>query len=343
MNKGRVVTFGELMLRLCPPRAGRLLQEDVLRVAYGGCEANVAVSLRMLGMDARFVSSLPDNALGRAALSRLRALDVDCSFVRLSPRGRMGMYFAELGCGDRPAEVLYDRENASFALEEDDFPWSEILEDATGLHISGITPALGRFPAKSCASAIACANRLRVQVSCDMNHRARLWAAHAAPGEIMEPLLRQADLLFINAESCRAFLGLRSPPFPDDGFDYAACRDLMERTRMRLRSEQTIVMTLRISKTPEHARLGACFLHREHFFVSGTRELFGAIDRIGAGDAFCAGFLFACREGAEPPEAMRFALAACALKHTIPGDFHLSTKTEVEALCKRKDSGRVVR
>jgi 2-dehydro-3-deoxygluconokinase len=341
----RIVTFGELMLRLKAPGHERLFQASRLESSFGGGEANVAVSLCRLGLQATFVSALSDDVVGDAAIQALRAYGVDTSRIRRCA-GRTGIYFLETGADQRPSFVAYDRAgSAAAAMAPGDFDWGVILSEAAWFHVTGITPALSRSAADAALEAAAAARAAGVRVSVDLNFRRKLWNYGVQAPAVMERLVSLADVLMGNEEDLQLGLGLTA-----DGIDPAAgkvsaeaLRGLAERTMDRFPRLQAVAITLRESRSADRNGWSAALRGRRGFHLSRRYELQDIVDRVGSGDAFAAGLVFGLLELGDEQRALEFAVAASALKHTIPGDLNLVTRAEVERLVGGDLSGRVSR
>jgi 2-dehydro-3-deoxygluconokinase len=344
MKATKTVAFGELLLRLSPPGHERLLQSPSLSATFGGGEANVAMSLAHFGIESHFVTRLPPNALGDAALRALRAEGVGVDAVQ---RGgsRMGIYFAEAGASQRPSTVVYDRAHSAICeLDPNSLRWPELLRGAGWFHTSGITPALGPGPAECTRRALQAAHELGVTVSLDFNHRRTLWSESKAQ-EVMRPLARGVDLLIAGEEDLRTTLGLpiARGSFDPGQLDARACETAAERVIADYGVRQ-VAITLRESLSASDNGWSALLydgpsktLHR------GPRYVIRLVDRIGGGDSFAAGLIFAQLDGRPLDQALRFAIAASALKHTIPGDFNRVSVAEVEQLAAGDEGGRVRR
>jgi len=340
----KIVAFGELLLRLSPPGHERLFQSPSLTATFGGGEANVAISLAHLGMDSRFVTRLPSNAVGDAAVRALRAEGVAVDAVQ---RGgsRMGIYFAEAGASPRPWTVVYDRAHSAICeLDPSSVRWPEMLRGVAWFHTSGITPALGPGPAECTRRAFEAARELGVTVSLDFNYRRMLWSELSAK-EVLRPLARWVDLLVAGEEDLRTLLGIpiAQGTFDPDRLDLRACETAAERVVADYGVRQ-VATTLRESLSASDNGWSALLydgpsktLHR------GPRHVIHLVDRIGAGDSFVAGLVFAQLDGRPLDEALRFAVAASALKQTIPGDFNRVSVDEVERLAAGDEGGRVRR
>lgn len=321
---GHVVCFGELLIRLSAPGAELLLQSHRLDVAFGGAEANVAVSLARLGGDARMVSVVANNALGRAARDEVRKHGVGVGGVSEAP-GRMGLYFLTPGAGVRASEIVYDRANSAFA--DSDFSaidWSAHLAGAGVLHVSGVTAALGRNAAAGVIRAVSEARRLGVSVSFDCNYRAKLWDTWKgdAPAVLRE-ILSHADLMFGDHRDVALILGQAAAPG----------RAAAEVAFAAFPNLQRIASTTRTQHSVNHHELSASMFTRNGECSAPSLTLTDIVDRIGGGDAFAAGLIHRLRsDPADEAGALRFALAAAAVKHTIPGDFNLASAADVEAV-----------
>ena len=320
--KPLVVCFGEMLLRLAPPGREILLQTPRLETAFGGAEANVAVGLARLGGRSRMVTVLPDNAIGHAAAAELRRWGVDASRLRFAP-GRMGLYFLTPGAALRPAEVLYDRAGSAFACAGPDLiDWQAELAGAAWLHVSGITPATGSQGAAAAMRAVRAARRLGVQVSFDGNFRSKVWSERIgeAPA-VLRDLMAHTDVAFIDERDIALMLG-KSFSGHDAAVDAAfdVFPELM-----------TIASTSRVVIGPdEHDLVGRMSTQTERLETDVVR-LRGIVDRVGAGDAFCAGVLHGLIAGIPDTDALARGLACCALKHGIVGDFPLITSDDVAA------------
>ncbi len=321
-SDGGIVCFGEVMLRLSAPGADLLLQTPQLNVCVGGAEANVAVSLATLGHGAAVFTALPDNALGHAARNELRRYGVDTSRIAFSP-GRMGLYFLSPGAGGRAAEVIYDRAHSVFAsADHASTNWSDVLSGAGWLHVSGVTAALGADVANAAIRAVTEARKLGLTVSFDCNYRAKLWQTwNGDAPAILRQILAQADIAFGNERDVALILG-GSP---------ANAREAADAAFAAFPNLKLMAATLRVQHSVNHHALAAALHTREGSAEAPALEITHIVDRIGAGDAFAAGFIHALRTGADNAAAIRFALGAACIKHTIHGDFNLASASEIEA------------
>jgi 2-dehydro-3-deoxygluconokinase len=327
---GRLIAFGEIMLRLSPPGRELLLQSPKLDVWIAGAEANVASGLARLGHDVGMASTVPDNDLGRAAISGLRANGVDCAGISFSG-ARMGLYFATSGAGMRATEVVYDRAGSSFAeAPSDAWDWDALLAGADRLHLSGITPALGPGPAKAAIAAAEAATARGVPVSFDGNYRARLWERwDGDPRSILSQLIVHADILFGNHRDIALLLG---GDFSGDGEDrrrHAAEAAFAAFPRLKL-----IASTARHAEDADRHRLSARIDSRHGHAQTEEIALAGIVDRIGTGDAFAAGVLHGLRSGQDINAAALSGLALTCLKHSLPGDASLFGPRDIDAFVK---------
>jgi 2-dehydro-3-deoxygluconokinase len=342
----KIVTFGELMLRLKSPEHERLFQSPRLEASFGGGEANVAVSLSIFGMAASFVGALSKDAVGDAGLRALRAYGVDTSKVRRTA-DRTGIYFLETGADQRGSQVVYDRAgSAASAMRVGDFDWPAILVDADWFHVTGITPALSRSAAEAAIEAAAAAKAAGAMVSVDLNYRRKLWNYGVKAPEMMAKLAALADVLIANEEDIQLGLGIAldaggDPSPPRIGAE--TYRTLAENTKARYPNLKIIAITLRESKSADRNGWSALLLGESGFRSSRIYELEDIVDRVGGGDSFVAGLIFGLLEYGDEARALEFAVAASALKHSIPGDFNLATREDVERLAAGEGSGRVSR
>jgi 2-dehydro-3-deoxygluconokinase len=321
------LAFGEIMLRLSPPGRELLLQTPKLDVWVAGAEANVAGALARLGHDVAFASAVPDNDLGRAALTYLRGAGVDTVGIQL--RGdRMGLYFVTSGAGLRATEVIYDRAGSSFAeMPSDAWDWDTLLHGVDRLHLSGITPALGPVPAASAIAAAQAAAARGIAVSFDGNWRGKLWERwESDPRGILTHLVAEADLLFGNHRDIALLLGR---DFGGEG--EARRREAVDAAFAAFPKLQTIASTARHVEHVDLHRLSARVDTRTESAQTEEVVLAGIVDRIGGGDAFAAGVLHALRRGGDSAEAARTGLALAALKHSLPGDASLFRQADIDA------------
>jgi 2-dehydro-3-deoxygluconokinase len=340
----KTVAFGEIMLRLSPPGMERFFQSPALTASFGGGEANVAVSLSHFGLDSHYVTRLPANPIGDAALRALRAEGVRTDFIQRGGE-RLGIYFAETGASQRASTVVYDRAGSAVSqVRPGDIAWAEVLASAAWLHVTGITPALGSGVAAVTREAVEAARSAGVRVSLDLNYRAKLWSkAHAR--EVMRPLAALTDVVVANEEDIQASLGLAVR-----GADVIGGRLAVEgyrETAEQIVAEfgvKMVAITLRESHSASRNGWSAVLYDgpARQFHQSQRYEVV-LVDRIGGGDAFAAGLIFGLVTGRTAEAALRFAVAASAIKQTIPGDFNRASVAEVDRLAKGDESGRVQR
>ena len=340
----RVVTFGEIMLRLSPPGFERLLQSPVLHATFGGGEANVAVSLAQFGHESHYVTRLPKNPVGEAAIKALRAEGVGVDRV-IRGGDRLGIYFAETGASQRASTVVYDRAHSAIAeIEPGMVAWSEVLRGAAWFHCTGITPAISTSAAATAAEAVAAAKAAGARVSIDLNFRRKLWD-EAGARKVMRPLVEGIDVVIANEEDLQACLGVEvaHTDVTAGALDVAAYRDAASRVCAEFGVKQ-VAVTLRESvSASENGWSAVLYDGCSKTFVQSQRYIVRLVDRIGGGDSFAAGLIHGFVSGRDVEATLRFAVAASALKQTIPGDFNQVSVSEVERLVAGDASGRVQR
>ncbi|MCE2392445.1 MAG: sugar kinase [Proteobacteria bacterium] len=337
--------FGEIMLRLKSPGHERLFQSPVFEASFGGSEANVAVALANYGLDSGFVSALPDNPVGDAALRELRKFGVDVRDVRRSG-DRAGIYFLEAGADQRPSNVVYDRSHSSIAqADPGDFDWSTILDGCKWLHVTGITPALSESAARASLDAVRAAKRNQVTVSCDFNFRKKLWRYGKSAQEVMTELAQYVDVGIANEEDCQNSLGIGLGSTPVEGGEIVLDEyaELTGKVLDTFSGMSLIAVTLRESKSANRNGWSACLRGESGFQVSRRYEIADIVDRVGSGDSFASGLIYGLNALSDRRGALEFAVAAGCLKHSIPGDFNRVTVPEVERLLQGDQSGRVQR
>jgi 2-dehydro-3-deoxygluconokinase len=340
----KVVTFGEIMLRLSPPGFERFFQSPVLGATFGGGEANVAVSLAHFGLDSYFVTRLPTHAIGDAAVRAVRAEGVSTAFIQ---RGgdRVGIYFAEAGASQRASTVVYDRAHSSIAeLQPGSVDWAKVFEGAAWFHVTGITPALGPTAAACTREAVEAAKAAGARVSVDLNYRKKLWTEAQAQAT-MRPLMKSVDVVVANEEDIQSVLGLHVPDtdVTSGQLNLAGYRQVAEQLTREF-GPSTVAITLRESlSASDNGWSAALWDARANAFHHSQRYAIRLVDRIGGGDSFAAGLIYGLVSGRAPEAVLRFAVAASALKQTIPGDFNRVSVAEVDTLAKGDASGRVQR
>ena len=337
-----IVTFGEIMMRLQPPGYQRFTQTGSYEATFGGGEANVAVSLCNFGRETRFVTGLPENELGTACVGQLRRWGVDTRFVLRRP-GRLGLYFCEKGASQRPSKVLYDRAGSVAAgLQPGDFDWDRVFDGAEWFHFTGITPALGDSVAALTKEACEAAKRAGATVSCDLNYRKKLWTREKA-GTVMAGLMPFVDLLIANEEDASDVFGIRAAnsDVTKGEIDLDGYRSVAEQLVGRF-GVKRVAITLRESVSASRNRFSGLLYDGGELFVSKKYDM-QIVDRVGGGDSFAAGLIYALTDGMCGADAVEFAVAASCLKHSVEGDFNAVTVGEVLALCGGDGSGRVQR
>ena len=338
------LTFGEVMLRLKSPAHQRLFQSPTLEATFGGGEANVAVALANYGLNAGFISALPDNAVGDAAIHEIRAFGVDTQHIARSG-DRVGIYFLETGANQRPSKVVYDRADSSIAsAKPGDFDWSSIFSSAKWLHITGITPALSQSAAALSMEAVKAAKDNGLTVSCDFNYRGKLWNYGKTAPEVMVELVKFVDIGIANEEDCQKSLGICADVDVESGsLDTKKYERLTELVLKRFPNMSTIAVTLRESKSADRNGWSACLRDASGFSLSRHYEITDIVDRVGGGDSFASALIYALSTYRDQQEAIEFAVAASCLKHSIDGDFNRVTVPEVQHLMGGDASGRVQR
>ena len=343
-----VITFGEIMLRLSTPGYLRFGQARQFDATFGGGEANVAVSLANYGLDARFITRLPDNDIAKACIKDLRSYGVDTSGI-IFGGDRVGIYFLETGAVARPSKVVYDRANSAIAtIQPGMIDWKKVFEGADWFHWTGITPALSQGAADVCLEAIKAANALGVTVSCDLNYRKNLWKYGKKAGEVMPALVEGCDIILGNEEDADKVFGIKP-----EGFDVTATGGAIDQRRFQSVGEQLmkrfprakkVIITLRGSVNANHNTWGGVLWDGRTLYQSPRYDITHIVDRVGGGDSFMGGLIYGLLTYAgDDQKALNFAVAASCLKHTIFGDYNQVTIAEVENLMKGDASGRVSR
>lgn len=338
----KVVTFGEIMMRLQTPGYKRFIQAQSLEVEYGGGEANVAVSLANYGMDACFVTKLPANPIGDACLAQLRKMNV-CTKNIARGGERLGLYFAEKGASQRASNVVYDRAHSSIATASTaDFDWEKIFDGADWFHFTGITPAISDDAAAITLEACKKAKEMGVKISCDLNFRKKLWTSEKAC-KVMGELCKYVDVLIANEEDAEKVFGIKAAEtditggeLSDEGYK-DVCRQLTERFGF-----EKVAITLRESISASVNNWAALLYDGKEFYKS-KKYTMNIVDRVGGGDSFGGGLIYAILSGYTNQDVIEFAVAASCLKHSIEGDMNLVSLSEVENLMKGDGSGRVQR
>ncbi|MCX7876495.1 MAG: sugar kinase [Melioribacteraceae bacterium] len=343
--KKKIVTFGEIMLRLSTPGFTRFVQTKNFDVTFGGGEANVAVSLSNYGFDSYFVTKLPKHEIGQSAINYLRSFGVKDDFI-IRGGERIGIYFLETGASQRASKVIYDRANSVISkMKKDEVDWEKVFENAIWFHWTGITPAIGKDAQETLKFACEIAKKKNVIISCDLNFRAKMWSEQEAQ-EVMKPLMKYVDVCIANEEDSEKSLGLKADEtdihagkLSEEGY-FNVAKKLKETYGFK-----TVAITLRESYSATKNGWSALLLDDKDCkepYRSKKYEI-DIVDRVGGGDAFASGLIYGLLEKNNSKDALEFAVAASCLKHSIPGDFNLVSVDEVEKLVKSGGSGRVER
>jgi 2-dehydro-3-deoxygluconokinase len=333
----QVVTFGEVMMRLSPPLNYRFTQAHSLEVNYGGGDANVAAALAYMGQPAAHVTCFPATELGQAAAQHFQGLGVDMRHTAFRGQ-RLGLYFLEVGASLRASKVVYDRAGSAFdKLEPSDFDWDEILKNAQWLHWTGITPAISAASAQATREAIAAARRLGLTISADVNYRRNLWQYGQTAQDVMPELVAECDVVICSENDADDLFHIKPTPDVENSFT-----DVAAQLMARFPQIRQVVTTRRQTQSASHERIKGVLFDGE-FVETPFLDIAPVVDRIGGGDAFMAGFIYGSLTYDDPQQALQFAIAASALKHTIHGDVNLVSAAEVEHVMQGNTSGRLVR
>ena len=341
----KVLTFGEIMLRLSAPGHELLFQNGRLEATFGGGEANVAVSLANYGMDAELCTVLPDNAVGDECVKELRRFGVGVSKVQRG-EGRMGIYFLETGANQRPSKVVYDRAYSAIALAKPgDIDWDAALEGVGWFHITGITPAISESAMELSMESVKAAKKKGITVSCDLNYRKNLWKYGKKASEVMRELAKYVDVAIANEEDVQKSLEITADVNVESGdeLDREKYRALGNKVLEAYPDMKMIAITLRESHSADWNGWAACLNDGKNFYVSRKYEIRDIIDRVGGGDSFAGGLIYGLNHYEEKQQALEFAVAASCLKHSIIGDFNRVSASDVEKLAGGDASGRVQR
>lgn len=343
----KVVTFGEIMVRLGAPDYLKLIQANRFDVSYAGAEANVAVSLANYGIETDYITCLPDNPIAERCIMDLRGHKVGVDHIQRSGK-RMGILYLETGSNARPSKVFYDREDSSIAtVEPGSIDWKEILKGADWFHWTGITPALSANAAAECLKAIKIANELDITVSCDINYRGNLWKYGKKASEVMPELVAGCDIILGNEEDCEKVFGIKPENFDadktkgeiDQRIFISVCQQMMK----RFPRCKKMAITLRGAINANHNTWGGVLYNGNHLLESRRYDITDIVDRVGGGDSFMGGLIFGLLHYKDDKKALEFATAASCLKHTLKGDYNWVTISEVENLMEGNASGRVKR
>ena len=341
----KIITMGETMLRLSTPNNEKFIQADEFDVCYGGGEANVAVSLANYGHDTEFVSKVPANPIGECAVAALRKMNVGTKFVARGGE-RLGIYFLEHGSAMRPSNVVYDRANSAIATASaEDFDFDAIFEGADWFHFTGITPAVSDTAAEITELACRAAKAKGVKVSCDLNFRKKLWTSEKAQ-KVMSNLMQYVDVCIGNEEDAEKVLGFKpgDTDVTSGELELAGYKSIFEQMVEKFNFEY-VISSLRVSNSASDNGWSACIYKRDtkEFYHSREYHITPIVDRVGGGDSFAGGVICGFCDGKDFKETLEFAVAASALKHTIPGDANMVSRAEVDALAGGDGSGRVQR
>lgn len=343
----KVVTFGEILLRLSTPGHLRFSQARTFDATFGGGEANVAVSLANFGFDARFVTRFPDNDIARSCIRDLRSYGVDTSPCVFGGK-RLGIYFLETGAVARPSKVVYDRANSAIStISPGMIDWDKALDGADWFHWTGITPAISQGAADVCLEAVKAANRLGITVSCDLNYRKNLWKYGKSASEVMPALVEGCDIIIGNEEDAEKVFGIKPEGFDASrggcAIEQARFQSVAESLMERFPRARKVVITLRGSINASHNTWGGILWDGGTLYQSTRHDITHIVDRVGGGDSFAAGLIYGLLTYGDDQKALDFAAAASCLKHTVFGDYNQVTVAEVEKLMGGDGSGRVSR
>ncbi|MGK7394339.1 MAG: PfkB family carbohydrate kinase [Candidatus Cyclobacteriaceae bacterium M3_2C_046] len=343
--QNKIITFGEIMLRLATPQYQRFGQATHMEATYGGGEANVAVSLANYGLNAEFVTRLPENDLGRAALMNLRKYNVGTNYISWGGE-RLGIYFLETGAVSRGSKVVYDRADSALArIESGMINWDEIFEGAKWFHWTGITPAISAGAAQVCLEAVKAADQKGITVSTDLNYRKNLWKYGKKASEVMPELVQYTDIILGNEEDAEKVFGIKP-----EGVDVtkgqveaAAYQSVCQQLMQKFPKAKKVIVTLRGSISASHNTWSGVLWDGNKLYQGPHFEITHIVDRVGGGDSFMGGLIYGLLTYQDNQQALNFAVAASCLKHTIHGDFNMVTVEEVEKLMSGDASGRVSR
>jgi 2-dehydro-3-deoxygluconokinase len=343
--KTKIIAFGEILMRLTTPGFSRFGQQNQFDVNFGGGETNVCVSLANYGMNAGIVSRLPENDIAEACLRELKGLGVGTSQV-IRGGERMGIYLMEKGAVARASQVIYDRSFSSFStIESTMINWKDVLQDATWFHWSGITPAVSESAALTCLEGIRIANELDITVSCDLNYREKLWKYGKSPTEVMPKLVAGTDIVMGNEEDAERCLGIKTENtnITSGKIDADTYRIVSQKIMEQFPRVQKVITTLRESISASHNNWSGVIWNGMELLKSKTYQVTHIVDRVGSGDSFMGGLIYGLTQLESEQEALEFAVAASALKHTVQGDFNRVTIEEVRKLMEGDASGRISR
>lgn len=338
----KVVTFGEIMLRLSTERHLRFSQANFFMANYGGGEFNVAVSLSNYGIPTEFVTRLPENEIGKSALLEIRKRNVSSENIVYGGE-RLGIYFLETGAGTRGSKVVYDRDQSAMSeIKLGMIDWEKVFQNTSVFHWSGVTPAISQNAADVCLEAIKVAKKMGVLITSDLNYRSKLWQYGKEPKDIMPELLKYSNVILGDLDTAFMMTGKdKVNPNYKDADSLPQYYDLLFKQCPDLKFMAT---TLRYSISASHQQIGGVFYDKEKLYTAAVREVTPVVDRVGSGDAFMGGIIYGLlNTNFDPQHTINFAVAACCLKHTISGDFNLASLEEVEEMVKGNSSGIVSR
>ena len=340
----KVLTFGEIMLRLRAPGHERFFQSPMLEATFGGGEANVAVSLANYGVDVGYVTVLPKNTIADECVKELRKFGVDVSHI-VTGEGRVGIYFLENGENQLPSKVVYDRAYSAIALAKPgDIDWDKTFEGVEWFHITGITPAISETAKELSLEAVREAKKRGITVSCDLNYRKNLWKYGVKAAEVMRELVKYVDVAIANEEDMQKSLEISVDVNVESGeLDRSKYRALGDKVLAEYPDMKMIAITLRESKSADSNGWAACLNDRENFYESKRYMISDIIDRVGGGDSFAGGLIYGLNTYEDKQKALEFAVAASCLKHSIIGDFNRVGVSDVEKLMGGDGTGRVQR
>lgn len=333
-----IITFGEVMLRLSPPNFKKITQTNTFDAVYGGCEANVAISLAHFGKKTAHISKFPNNDLGKSAIMFLQGQGIDTQYITQG-EGRMGLYFLETGVSLRASQIIYDRYGSAFSqIKKNEFDWQEILKNADWFHWSGITPALSGACAQSLQQALEICQKKDIFVSADVYFRSNLWRYGKKPQEILPDLVAKSNLILANEANMQELFGIEQNPKAKNIFVESA-----KKMQKKFPTIQKIVDTERLSHSATHNEISAKMWNGKDFLQTQKVSINPIVDRIGGGDAFVAGLIYGLQTYQNDEKALDFGVCASALKHTLAGDSNCVSVEEVETLLQGDFSGKLKR
>lgn len=342
----KIVTFGEIMLRLATPEHQRFTQTSSFNATFGGGEANVAVSLANFGLETEFVTRVPANDLGESVKMDLRKHNVGINHI-ITGGDRLGIYFLETGAVSRPSKVIYDRANSSIAeIKPGMINWDKVFENVSWFHWTGITPAISEGAAQVCLEAVKVAKEKGITVSCDLNFRKNLWKWGKSAGDVMPGIVKYCDIILGNEEDAEKVFGIKPEGADVSGGHVGAAiyESVCTKLKKQFPGAKKIIITLRGSINADHNSWSGVLYDGKKLFVAPVYQITHIVDRVGGGDSFMGGLIYGLLTySGDDQKALNFAVAASCLKHTIHGDYNLVSVSEVEQLMKGDGSGRVVR